>query len=238
MSKHDVDRLLSRLAVPTLALALSALSGCVLWMRDAEFYTEEVTELLEAHAEPIEACYDRYLSEQDAKARGTVVANFQVEKRTGELTNIEIDAKRSTAPERLATCVTDELAQTRLEPVDSKTAQATFTWEFVRGSQKRAPADPFASASEAVLACYAAHLAEVDREAQGDLVVDYAFNRESGAVERLDVVAAATTAPQPVVDCASKALGSTRLDPEQLEQRNASGRRSFALRYQPYQQAK
>jgi hypothetical protein len=234
MAKQDVDRLISRLATSALLLGLSALSGCVLWMRDPEFYGQEVSELLESHGEPIAACYDRYLGEHDAKARGTVVVSFQVEKGTGVLTNIAVDQTQSTAPEGLAACVTDELAQTRLEPVDARTANGTFTWEFVRGSQKRPPVDPFGSVSEAVLACYATHLAEVDRQAQGDLVIDYAFNRESGAVERLDVVAEGTTAPQPVVECASKVLRSARLEPEQLEDRNAAGRRSFALRYTPY----
>lgn len=234
MAKQDVDRLLSRLAVPTLALALSALSGCVMWMRDPEFYGEQLSELLEDHAEPIEACYDRYLSEQDPTAKGTVVVNFQVQKRTGELTDIEIDAQRSTVPEPLARCVTDELAHARLQPVDAKTAQASFSWEFVRGSRKRPPADPFAGVQEAVLACYATHLAEVDRTVQGELVIDYAFDRESGAVERLEVIAEGTTAPSRVVECAREALGSARVDPEQLEQRNAAGRRSFALRYEPY----
>ncbi|HVH97675.1 MAG TPA: hypothetical protein VM869_03155 [Enhygromyxa sp.] len=233
MANHDVDQFLSRLAVPTLALALSALSGCVMWMREPEFYGEELTELLEAHAEPIEACYDRYLSEQDATAKGTVAVNFQVEKRTGVITDVEVDAQHSTAPEALASCVTDELAQTKLEPVDAKTAQASFTWEFVRGSQKRPPVDPFASVQETLLGCYATHLAEVDRAAQGDVVIDYAFDRKSGAIERLEVIAEGTTAPAPVVECASEVLSSARLDPAKLEDRNAAGRRSFALRYVP-----
>lgn len=237
MAKHDVDPFFSRLATTALVLGLSTLSGCVLWMRDPEFYEQQVAELLESHAERIEACYDRYLSERDAEARGTVVVAFEVEKGTGRLTNIEVDAEQSTAPEGLAACVTEQLADSKLEPVDAKTARATFAWEFVRGSQKRPPADPFAGATMAVLACYASHLGEVDRDAQGDLVVDYAFDRERGGVERLEVVEEATTAPQPVVECAVAALRSARLDPEQLEDRNAAGRRSFALRYEPYREA-
>jgi hypothetical protein len=234
MAKLEVDGVLSRLA--TLAIAV-ALPGCVLWMRDPEFYEQELTELLEAHAEPIEGCYDRYLSEQDPDARGLVVVNFEVEKRTGILEDIEVDAAQSTVPEPLAMCVTDELANIRLEPVDSRTAHATFTWEFIRGSQKRPPADPFAGAQERALACYADHLAKVDREAQGDVVIDYALDPESGAVERLDVVAEGTTAPPPVVDCVSKVFSSVQLDPQQLDERNTSGRRSFAFRYQPYREA-
>jgi hypothetical protein len=220
-----------------LLISSFALSGCVLWMRDPEFYTEELTELLEEHTEPIEACYDRYLGEHDAQAAGALVVEFEVEKKTGALHNVEIVAERSTVPAGLAACVTDELAKLRLEPVDARTAQATFAWEFVRGSQKRPPADPFAGAREGVLTCYATHLAEVDREAQGDLIIDYAFDRTSGAIERLDVVAEGTTAPAPVVACAKAVLGAARLDPKQLEDRNAAGRRSFALRYEPHSQA-
>jgi hypothetical protein len=228
MTKHDVERVF-------VAVVAVGLSGCVAWMRDPDFYADELSELLEAHAEPIEACYDRFLTEQDPDARGTVAVEFVVEKQTGRLTNIEV--ANSTVPDRLAACVTDELAQARLDPPDAKTAQASFTWEFVRGPQKRPPADPFAGASIAILACYSTHLAKVDREAQGDLVIDYAFSREAGELERLELVAAATTAPEPVVECAIAAIRSLRLDPEQLEDRNIAGRRSFALRYEPHQES-
>ncbi|HLT39444.1 MAG TPA: hypothetical protein VK034_24340 [Enhygromyxa sp.] len=236
MTKHDVEQILTRLACLALIAGSFALSGCVLWMRDPEFYQQQLGELLEDHSEPIEACYDRYLSEHDANARGSLVVDFTVEKGTGRITDIEVDSSRSTVPERLAACVVDQLAQLRFEPADARTARASHGWEFVRGSPKRPPADPFAGATMAMLGCYSSHLAEVDREAQGDLVVDYAFNRETGAVERLDVIEEATTAPQPVVECATAALESARLDPEQLEDRNAAGRRSFALRYQPYRE--
>jgi hypothetical protein len=234
MTMHDFQRFLFR---GILILGLSALSGCVLWMRDPEFYAEELTELLEANTEPIEACYDGYLSAQDAEAKGALVVEFEIEKGTGALQHIEVVAKRSTVPESLAACVTDELAKLRLEPVDAKTAHATFTWEFVRGSQKRPPVDPFAGSRNGVLTCYATHLAEVDRTAQGDLVIDYAFDRTSGTIERLDVVAEGTTAPAPLVACATEVLRAAQLDPKQLEDRNATGRRSFALRYDPYQAA-
>jgi hypothetical protein len=208
------------------------LSGCVAWLRDPDFYTEQLSELLEAQADSIEACYDRYL-EHDPEAGGTLTVEFEVEKQTGQITNLAIVGDRSTVPEELAACVTDELAQTRLDPPDARTARASFTWEFVRGPQKRPPADPFAGASMAMLACYATHLAEVDREAEGELVIDYAFN-PTGELERLEIVAEATTAPPPVIECAAAVLRSARPDPEQLEDRNLAGRRSFALRFEPY----
>lgn len=217
-----------------LALLVGSLSGCVLWMRDGEFYSRELTELLEDQTETIEACYDRVLSETDPQASGDVVVKFVIAADTGALTNIEVDREHSSVPEPLAACVTTQLAALRLEPPDVNTGHATFTWEFRRGSQKRPPADPFAGAQEAVLACYSTHLATVDRDAKGELVIDYAFDRASGAIERLDVVAETTTAPAPVVECAKQALAGSTLAPEKLDDRNAAGRRTFTLRYQPF----
>jgi hypothetical protein len=217
-----------------LALILASLSGCVLWMRDPEFYTRELTELLEDRSETIEACYDRVLSENDPEASGDVVVKFVVAADTGALTNIEVDREHSTVPEPLAACVTNELAALRLDPPDVNTGKATFSWQFRRGTQKPLPADPFAGAQAAVLSCYSTHLATVDREAKGELVIDYAFDRESGTIERLDVVAETTTAPAPVVECAKQALAASKLAPEKLDDRNAAGRRTFTLRYQPF----
>jgi hypothetical protein len=218
----------------TLALLVVSLSGCVMWMRDPEFYTRELTELLEDRSEAIEACYDRILSETDAEASGDAVVKFVVAADTGALTNIELDREHSSVSEPLAACVTNELAALRLDPPDVNTGEATFTWQFRRGSQKRPPADPFAGTQAAVLSCYSDHLATVDREAKGELVIDYAFDRESGMIERLEVVADPTTAPAPVVECAKQALAGSKLAPEKLDDRNAAGRRTFTLRYQPF----
>jgi hypothetical protein len=211
-------------------MGLFSLSGCVMWMREPAFYTAELTELLEGRTEAMQACYDRVLEQQDPKAQGEVVVEFDVLDDTGVLSNVAVQGE---APAALAECVTAELAQLKLDPPDVNPAHATFTWQFTRGSQKLPPADPFRGAQPTVLSCYSTHLATVDREAEGVLVVDYAFDRESGAVARLDVIADATTAPAPVVECIKLALAAARLDPDKLDARNAAGRRSFTLRYQP-----
>ncbi|WP_181234563.1 hypothetical protein [Enhygromyxa salina] len=224
-----------RLSRAILVVGLSALSGCVMWMRDADFYSAELTELLETHDEVIEACYDRYLAEHDPKAAGQVVVAFDVTKRTGELTNITLDDQQSTAPEPLAACVTDQIAQMPLDPPDAKPAHAQITWVFAPGSRKRPPADPFKAVESSLLTCYETHLRDVDRDATGELVVEYAFNPDTGALEQLDVVEAGTTAPGPVVACATEALSSAWLDPKLLDQRNTAGRREFTLRYTPWQ---
>ena len=239
MAKHELPLLsrgIVRLSTPALVLGLSTPLGCVKWMRDADFYRDELTEVLEdQHAEPIEACYDRVL-DQDPTAKGAVVVNFEVEKQTGKLTAIAVDSAQTDAPAPVVACVTDELALTTLSPPDAKTGVANYRWEFAPGSRKRPPADPFAGAEAAVLGCYADHLAKVDREAQGVLVVDYAFDRANGTVSALEVVGEGTTAPAPVVACAEAALRSATIDPSKLEDRNAAGQRSFTLRFEPWRE--
>jgi hypothetical protein len=244
MAKHDLPDLpdppahrwllaLVRLSTPALVLGLCAPLGCVRWLRDADFYAEQLTELLEQRSEPIEACYDRYLEQEDPTAKGTVVVDFEIEKRTGQITNIRVDQAQTDVPEPLVACVTDELAATKLEPADARTAVANFRWEFAPGSRKAPPADPFAEVQEGMLACYSTHLVEVDREATGRLVIDYAFDRASGTVSSLEVVAAQTSAPEPVVVCVREALRAATIDPSKLEDRNAAGRRSFTLQFEP-----
>jgi hypothetical protein len=216
--------------LPIMLITSISSSGCVLWMREPEFYTAELTELLEGRSEAIAACYDRVLEQQDPNAEGELVVEFDVLEDTGALANLVVDEHG--APDALADCVTTELVQLRLDPPDVNHAHATFTWQFTRGPQKRPPADPFAGVQATVLACYSTHLATVDREAKGELVIDYAFDKDSGAVARLDVVTESTTAPAPVVECAKLALAGARLDPDELDERNVAGRRKFTLRYQ------
>lgn len=216
-------------------ISLFTASGCVLWMREPEFYTAELTELLESRTEAMQSCYDRVLEQQDPNADGEVVVAFDVLEDTGAVANVTVSkgvGSKGDAPAALAECVTAELTQLKLDPPDVNPAHATFTWQFTRGSRKLPPADPFGGAQAAVLSCYSTHLATVDREAKGVLVVDYAFDRDSGAIAQLDVIADATTAPAPVVECAKLALAGARLDPDKLDERNAAGRRSFTLRYQ------
>ncbi len=223
-----------RFTSATLILGLAAPTGCIKWMRDPEYYGEQLSELIEAREDKFKACYDRYLAEVDETAKGTLVARFVVEADTGRLTEIAVVAEQTTVPEGLAACVTDELSSLKLEPADAKDGHASYTWEFAPGSRKRPPADPFAGAQQAVLACYSSHLSAVDREAQGEIVVDYALSEDSGALERFAIVAEATTAPPEVVDCAKEILAAVKLDPADVDARNLAGRRSFALRYEPY----
>jgi hypothetical protein len=219
-------------AASLLLASLVASSGCVRWMRDPEFYSQELTTLLEAQEAPIAACYERQL-EHEPKLGGELVVTFEVEKRTGALKQIAVDPA-STVPTELGACVTDTLATLNLEPPDAKTGVARFAWKFTPGSRKQPPADPFSSAQMAVLGCYSNHLATIDREAAGLLVVDYAFDRASGALTKLEVVAPDTTAPAALVTCATDVMRAVKVEPRELEDRNAAGRRSFTLKFEPW----
>jgi hypothetical protein len=225
---------MTKLIAPILVVALSLPCGCTKWMRDADFYASEVTERLEGRSDAIAGCYDRYLEQTDPTAKGEVTVEFDIVKKTGEFANVKVDPDRSPAPEALQQCVTAELATMRMDPPDTKTAHATIQWKFALGSRKKPPADPFSEAQTVLLGCYETHLATLDREAKGELVVDYAFDRETGALERIDFVQDATTAPAAVVECARPAFESAKLEPEKLDDRNAAGRRSFALRFEPH----
>jgi len=230
----DIPALVNSLAVAALVGLLASSSACTLWQRESSYYADELTELLEQRTETIEACYDDYLESTDPKAQGTLVLDFEVAAKTGKLGQLEVVDQASDVPAPLAACVTDNIADLKLEPVDVNTGDATVAWEFALGSRKKPPADPFANVQQGVLGCYAKHLREVDREATGTLEIDYAFDREQGRIARLELVAAGTSVPASVAACAKGVLETAFIDPSKLEHRNAEGRRSFGFAFRPY----
>ena len=217
-----------------LIAALTPSFACTLWQREPTYYAEVLTELFESRTEAIDACYDRYLEEVDDKAAGKLVLALEVAPKTGVLTKVEPVAEQSDVPEGLAACVIDNVSDLKVDPPDVNTAEASFTWEFTPKSRKKTPADPFALAQKTLLSCYSAHLAEVDRDATGVLVVDYTLSRETGALERFEIVAGETTAPAQVVECAKPTFEAAKLEPDQVDDRNAAAKRSFNLRFTPY----
>lgn len=223
---------MTRTALLALVPLLSG-SGCMLWMRDADFYAAQLEERLDAAGEPIAACYDRYLAEHDPSAAGELVVRFEIAAKTGKVGAIAVDPARTSVPEPLARCVTEPLAGFVMDPPDAKPAKVEFAWTFVRGPAKAPPVDPFIDAQTVLLGCYAEHLAKFDREASGTFVIDYAFDRETGAIERLAVLAE-STAPGSVLACAEPAFAGAKIDPGDLDERNVAGRRSFPLRFTPY----
>ena len=215
-------------------LTALVLTGCMPWMRDADYYSTVVSDLLDSRSEAIAACYDRVLDEHEPALAGEAVVSFDVEAKTGVLTNVAVSAGEGGLPPELGACLDAELAGLRLSEPDTRTGHGSASWQFVVGPKKRPPADPFAGAQSQLLACYQEHLKTVDREAQNlVLVVDYRFEQVRGTVEQLEVVADETTAPQPLVACASTVLGAAQVAPDKLEERNLAGRRRFTLHYTP-----
>lgn len=228
MAKHTLS-IRPSLALLTGIVAFS--SACTLWQREPNYYSEFLTELFETRSEAIDACYDRYLAQVDPTAAGTLAVSFEVEAKTGALKIIEAPSE---LPDALAACVLDELAGLKVDPPDVNTARGVFEWEFSPASRKQTPEDPFGLAQQTLLSCYSAHLASVDREASGVLVIDYSLERETGALARFEIVAGETTAPAAVVECAKPSFEAAALEPEQVDARNVSGKRSFKLHYTPY----
>lgn len=218
--------------IPSIPLVLLALAGCTPWLRDADFYASELEERLDARSEAIAACYDRLL-EHDPQAAGELVVHFEIAEKSGKFEAIAVDAARSSVAEPLAACVTNELATQTMDPPDARRAEVTFAWTFVRGPAKAPPANPFAEAEIALLGCYAEYLANVDRNAVGSLVFDYAFDRTSGRLDKFEV-AAESSAPLEVAACAQPSFRAASLPPDELDDRNAAGRRSYPLRFNPY----
>lgn len=117
-----------KLGAPLLVLAFAA-SGCIL--RNVPTYTTDVRSVLEGQSGEIRSCYDAQVT-GDAPMAGDVVVNFEVAKKTGEVSNVAVDPS-STAPEALSTCVASALGGLVLDPGDMAPATATFTWRFSEG---------------------------------------------------------------------------------------------------------
>jgi len=114
-----------------LVLALAATMGCSFYARGPEDYRKATRELLDGKNKSIESCYKRQLKD-DEKARGKVVASFQVEAKTGNIVKAKIVDKKTTAGKELQQCVLSALEGLKLSPPDQRTGKATFEWDFAR----------------------------------------------------------------------------------------------------------
>ncbi len=113
-----------------LALLASAV-GCSFQFakRDGESYRADTRALVDGQAGAIRACYDEQLK-ADPKTGGTVTVKFSVAEDTGMITNPQVVADQTTAPEALSRCVLDAIDGLALDPPDECPAAATYTWEF------------------------------------------------------------------------------------------------------------
>ncbi len=111
-----------------LALA-SVASGCAFYARGPEDYRKAVRKVLDTREKQLEACYKAELKADD-KAKGKVVVKFDVEPKTGDITNAKVVEKQTTASEGLQQCVLKSLEGLKLDPADQRKGDATFTWHF------------------------------------------------------------------------------------------------------------
>jgi hypothetical protein len=98
-------------------------------LRDMDTYRQDTRTLLSTKNGEIKACYDAQLK-TDAKTSGAIVVNFNVEKETGKLINVQLDDMKSTAPDALKQCVLKAMDGLVLDPPDENDGIASFSWEF------------------------------------------------------------------------------------------------------------
>ncbi len=110
-------------------VAALALGGCSFAARSPEMYRDDTAHVLAARAPEIRACYAHVLATHP-QARGRVVVDFDVEPKTGALSNVRVDPTRTTAPPEAARCVTDQLGGLTLTPPDRRLGLAAWTWEL------------------------------------------------------------------------------------------------------------
>lgn len=125
-----------QIKIALIVLACSAAVGCQFNARSAEDYQAETTKLLESKADQLKSCYDEVLK-SDSAATGTVTVNFSVEPNTGAIINPAVDAKMSTAPEALQTCVITAMEGLKLDPPDAREGVASFTYDFTANEPKQ-----------------------------------------------------------------------------------------------------
>jgi hypothetical protein len=125
------------LVATTLLAALS--TGCSFAARSPEMYRDDTAKLLEAQTPEIKACYDKTLTAWK-DASGTVRVTFTVKKKTGEITDAQVDKTATNAPDELSSCVVQSINGLKLEPPDQSDGQATFTWNFSVESPPPPPA--------------------------------------------------------------------------------------------------
>jgi hypothetical protein len=102
--------------------------------RSAELYRDDTQHLLATRSSSVRQCYDQALA-ADPTAAGTVAVAFTVEHKTGAITHATLDAKRTTAPEQLGSCVLEAVRGLVLDPADRHDGNATFVYNFAPPSQ-------------------------------------------------------------------------------------------------------
>ena len=116
-------------SIAWLAVLLGACGGSA---REVATYRADTQQLLATHDDQLKSCYERAL-QANPQLAGKVTVHFVVERKTGAITKVDVDA----APDALAQCVLDGVKGLVLAPADRNDGDATFVYDF-----EPAPATP------------------------------------------------------------------------------------------------
>jgi hypothetical protein len=128
------------------SFALSLVAGCgggAVTRTEAQ-WTEDTYKLLETQNEAIKKCYNDELK-KNPRLEGSVVLEFHVDNKTGNVKRVRVDKKKTTAGDPVRKCVTQVVQDLKLSPGDVNDGQASFTWEFKATVTEEPEAAPPAS---------------------------------------------------------------------------------------------
>ncbi len=124
-----------------LLAAASLMSGCSVAARSPDMYRDAVGSALTPKTEEIKACYDGVLKATPG-AQGKVTVNFQVDTDKGAITNVAVDKGNTTAPDAVATCVTNAITGVTISPPDARLGKGTWAYEFSAPAAAAGAASP------------------------------------------------------------------------------------------------
>ncbi|HEY5960744.1 MAG TPA: AgmX/PglI C-terminal domain-containing protein [Polyangiaceae bacterium] len=119
--------------------------GCTFYARSATQYRDDTAKLLSSKQTELDNCYDTAVKTAPTAA-GKVTLQFNVEEKTGKLTDVKADPARTTAPQPLIDCVVNAVNGLVLDPPDQRKGIATFEYDFARQAAVATPSTPAAPA--------------------------------------------------------------------------------------------
>jgi hypothetical protein len=117
---------MKKLVLTITLLAASNTFACAFYARGAEDYRKATRKVLDTREEKIQDCYEDTLK-KDKNAKGEVVLQLLVQKKTGDFTEVKVTGD---APEALKTCVEEAVKGLQLTPPDERDGHGQFTYRF------------------------------------------------------------------------------------------------------------
>ena len=112
-----------------LLVASLTLGACSVAARSPDMYRDETGRALATKQNEIRACYDTVLK-TNPTAAGVVAVKFDVETEQGKITNVSVDKTKTTAPDQVCACVTNNIEGLTLAPPDARKGEGTWVYEF------------------------------------------------------------------------------------------------------------